>query len=126
MFELITLDLIDVPTLPREYAFRIGDENLSGWTNGWRLLTKYDPSWRKQGSTSILLRQTIAWCMEHVPAKRPSLEALGDIIRGQTTREWPEETDARTRHWAMEFFGEPPEATLPTVSRLGIEDPALV
>lgn len=30
MFELITLDLIDAPALPREYSFRIGDEHLSG------------------------------------------------------------------------------------------------
>lgn len=63
--------------------------------------------------------------MEHIPAKRPSLEALGEVIRGQTTKKWPGEKDAQTRPWAMEFFGEPPEATLPTVSRIGVEDPNL-
>lgn len=126
MFELITLDLIDVPAAPREYAFRIGDENFSGWTNGWRLWTKYDPSWRKKGSPSSIATN----CRMVYGARTSQMTVSGgdwkEIIEGHTTKEWPEETDAKTRRWAMEFFCEPPEAPLPTVSRIGVENPALM
>lgn len=34
MLELITFDLLDIPALPREYSFRISDEDFIGWSNG--------------------------------------------------------------------------------------------
>lgn len=63
--------------------------------------------------------------MEHVRAKLTVLEGSWRDIWEQRTKVWPWKTDAQLRGWGMECFGGPPEAILPTVSGLGVENPAL-
>lgn len=110
MFELLTLCYPDIPFVARRYRFKLEGEEIVGWTYGHNLLAGYNTWSEEDHEYSSLLRHTVAWCMEYNPTKRPSLERLEGIIKGQVSKVWPDETDEQTRQWVEDFFGVPSNA----------------
>jgi len=88
MFEILTLNLPDEPSFARPYDFIIDCQSLSGWTYGHNLLEENNPELARQYSAE--LRHTVAWCMEHKPMERPSLNRLGQIIERNTAGNSPD------------------------------------
>lgn len=105
MFELLTLNLPDDPPTARPYSFRIDGQSLSGWTYGHNLLAEFNPEFIEDYSAE--LRNTVAWCMEHNPTERPSLNRLGQIVERNTTRDFPDQPDAATRRLVGDLLGTP-------------------
>lgn len=105
MFELMTLNQADDPSLARPYSFRIDRQSLSGWTYGHNLLSEYNPSLAEQFSAE--LRNTVAWCMEHNPTERPSLSRLGQIVERNSEREVLDMPDHTTRTLVANLLGTP-------------------
>lgn len=109
MWELITRLNPETPFRPRPYNFNISGNDLSGWTYGHYLLDG-DTNWQDLNvlpRPSLRLRRTVAWCMEHFPSKRPSMENLGPIIQHGLTREYGQ-TDEEICAWVGRAFGEAP------------------
>lgn len=94
MFELLTLNLPDQPSFARPYDFIIDRQSLSGWTYGHNLLEENNPMLARQYSAE--LRHTVAWCMEHNPIDRPSLDRLGQLVERNAAADFPDQPDEAT------------------------------
>ncbi|KAK2605679.1 hypothetical protein N8I77_008501 [Diaporthe amygdali] len=108
MFELMTLSYADDPMIPRPYNFILSGHRLSGWTYGHHLLEE-DNAYLA-GRYSSQLRNTVAWCLEYNPTKRPRLNELGRIVEYSATCDYPNESDPDTRRWVRDFVSYPSAA----------------
>ncbi|KAJ0106884.1 hypothetical protein J7T55_014960 [Diaporthe amygdali] len=108
MFELMTLNYADDPMIPRPYNFILSGQRLSGWTCGHHLLEENNDY--LAGCYSSQLRNTVAWCLEYNPTKRPQLNELGRIVEYSATWDYPNESDPDTRTWVRDFVSYPSAA----------------
>lgn len=83
MHQIITGCSPPKPLIPRSYSMPDAEKTATGWTYGYALLSQYE-DWRidERGTVwpSEDLRNTVARCMEYIPARRWGLRKLGARI----------------------------------------------